>query len=163
MTPAERRALAAAMTAATGVEWRVAGRIGDPCFDGVVRVARPFPGVVRVGDRLVLYDEGETRPLFTREQWADIGATGEIPTHTTSVYEEFAAGFSGRGWLPRFVAAAVVAVAAYDARPRAVSLSARDRRRVETYRRLLAVDSGASDSERAQAARHLARLADGAP
>lgn len=158
MTPAERIALARAMTAATGVEWRVAGRIEDPCFDGVVRVARPFPGVVRVGNRLVLYGEGETRPLFTREQWALLGSNGEIPTHTTSVYEEFAAGFSGRGWLPRLVTTAVVAVAAYDGRPRAVSLSARDRRCVETYQRLLAADSGASDSERTQAARHLTRL-----
>lgn len=158
MTPAERIALARAMTAATGVEWRVAGRAGDPCADGVVRVARPFPGVVRVGDRLVLYGEGETRPLFTREQWALIGSNGEIPTHTTSIYEERAGRFSGRGWLPRFVTAAVVAVAAYDARPRAAQLSARDRRRVETYLRLLAADSGASDSERAQAAQHLTRL-----
>lgn len=158
MTPSERAALAAAMTSATGVEWRIAGLHGDPHADGVVRVGRVFPGVVRVGGRMVLYGEGQTRPLFTLEQWANIATGGDIPLHTSSVRIDVPGRFTGSGWLPRFVAAAAAEVEAYDARAISAALSARDRRRAATYRRILRADSGAAPSEREQARRHLERL-----
>jgi hypothetical protein len=139
VTPAERQRLAEALTAATGESWRVAGRIEDPAVEGVCReVGRPV-GILRAGSHGYLVTESRLHLYF-----------GPTPDKR-GIYK-------GRGWVDRFVVDAVAAVRRYDATPRPVALSTRDRRRAETYRRILHPDSGAAESERVQARRHLARL-----
>ena len=134
MTPKERRLLAEALTAATGQRWRC-GKMLDLCIDGAAR------------------DEGEPRSIVR------VGLEGFllVPSPKGWPYrEEVKFGtFTGLGWLPRLVAAAVVAIAEYDARASVRVLSERQRRRLETYRRIVNPDSGACASERAQAQRHL--------
>lgn len=133
MTPKERHLLAEALTIATGQRWRP-GVFGDVCLDGAAREDGLPRSVVRVGIEGVLF----------------------VPVPSWPYREHIGFGtFTGLGWLPRLVAAAALAVAAYDARPPVKSLSARDLRRLETYRRIVHPDSGACASERAQAQRHL--------
>lgn len=134
MTPKDRQLLAESLTAATGQRWRL-GEMLDLCLDGAARDEKEPRSVLRLGLEGILF----------------------VPSPKGWPYrEEIKLGtFTGRGWLPRLVEAAALAVAAYDARPPVRALSARDRRRLETYRRIVHPDSGACESERAQAQRYL--------
>jgi hypothetical protein len=143
----DRHRLAAALTAATGVLWTRTGEPGDIMADGATR---------RVGERITVTRVGvEGRINWYRVEGFHLN-TGKFAVwqHRQATF----AGATGRDWLPRFVAAALPAIAAFDAVGYARPMNPRDARRAETFRRLLRPESGACESERAQAAEHLARL-----
>lgn len=142
MTPDERQRLAEHLSRTTGQRWRIYGDwlpyTEALAIEGAIRVDGVRVNVLRAGDRGYLYTPSP-------RGW---------PYHETIDLGRFA----GRGWLPALAFAARVALVEYDARPPIVVVTERDRRRVETYRRIVAPDSGASESERAQARQHLQRM-----
>ncbi len=143
MTPTDRIRLAAALTEATGQRWRVAGRIEDPRVEGVCR------------------DEGEPIGVWRAGPLGHIAWFGERHNFPRTVHTRsrpLPGIYTGRGWLPRLVADAVEAIREVDVEIRIATLSTREIRRADAYRRLLHPDSGASESERAQARGHLERM-----
>lgn len=134
MTPAERVRLAEALTKATGQAWRPSQYLTDPAVEGATREFPRIVAIMRSGPHAVLVTSDGLRLRFGGR-------------------------YVGRGWLDRLVADAVVEIRAYDVGSPRKNTSARDTRRAVTFRRILHPDSGASESERLQARRHLARLA----
>ena len=140
MTPAERLRLAEALEHLTGEPWATGIGYGDaPAIDGATRLR----GTVHTRITLVrIGDEG----------WLITGQFGQRR-------HRFPGHYAGRGWFDRFVEAALKMIAAFDMGALDCVLPTapddKNARRVAHYRRLLAPDSGASDNERAIAARRL--------
>lgn len=140
MTPKERRALADALSSATGQVWVASSDLpyeSALCIDGASRSSPSQVAVLRVGHTYLLTPDPRGWPYARR---IDIG-------HHV-----------GRGWLDRLVVDAVAALRDYDAREAIKAMSARDLRRAEVYRAILRSNSGAAAAEREQARQHLARL-----
>ena len=140
MTPAERLRLAEALEHLTGEPWATGLGYDDaPAIEGATRLRGD------VNTRITIYRAGD-------EGWLVTGRLGHRR-------HRFPGHYAGRGWFDRFVEAALKMIAAFDMGALDYVLPAapddKNARRVAHYRRLLAPDSGASDNERAIAARRL--------
>ena len=144
MTPAERIRLAEALESATGEPWIVGARYNYdevPALDGATRLrgtVHTRPSILRAG----------------REGWLIAEQCGRRR-------HRFPGTFEGRGWFGQFVPVALAMIDSFDQGlldyvfPRERPPDDKAARRQEHYRRLIAPNSGATDNERAIAARLL--------